>query len=215
MARFIISVLVVLVLFACGGGGGGGSGSSSDAAFVNIDVDNRNIETGQRMRIFIEIADILDQGVSIKIRHPEALLYVPNSSILRVGDGSVNFGPTEDVAEDTGGSGDDGGDDGGSGDTTPSPSPTPSSTPTSSGTPSGDSVNYDRRFLVYFISPSDLGDEGRGTLEFEVEGADALEEGLIEVDADPDNPNVANSREFSTSDPEFSMEDEISVSVGD
>lgn len=56
-----------------------------------------------------------------------------------------------------------------------------------------------------------------GTVEFQLVGKTAVNDGLIEVDADVDDPTVSNTTEFNISKPEFLAEDQqsISVQVGD
>jgi hypothetical protein len=70
-------------------------------------------------------------------------------------------------------------------------------------------------YLVYYISPDILDEEDRGTLFFELEGKDEIEEGSIEVDPDVDDPDIDNSTEFNIDDPQFGAEGEVSIEVRD
>ena len=56
-----------------------------------------------------------------------------------------------------------------------------------------------------------------GTVEVQIVGKTAVVDGLVEVDADVDDPGIADTIEFNMSKPEFLAEDQqsISVQVGD
>jgi hypothetical protein len=68
-------------------------------------------------------------------------------------------------------------------------------------------------FLVYYIAPDSLGRQKQGTLFFELEGRDSVDDGIIEVDADVDDPDINNSTEFDIERPEFQGEQESSIEV--
>jgi hypothetical protein len=69
------------------------------------------------------------------------------------------------------------------------------------------------RYLVFFLDQDLFGDDGRGTLTFQLKGSDKLTEGRIEVDADVNDPLVNDNNEFSVSNPEFGAEDDVTVDV--
>jgi hypothetical protein len=52
-----------------------------------------------------------------------------------------------------------------------------------------------------------------GTVELQLVGKLAVRDGLVEVDADVDDPGIADSVEFNLSKPEFLAEDQQSISV--
>ncbi len=81
----------------------------------------------------------------------------------------------------------------------------------------------DAIYLVFFL-PQKLFQTGsqdyngqQGTLTFQLVGRSEVEEGLVEVDPDVDDPDKDNTAEFDLANPEFVAEDEapISVVVGD
>jgi hypothetical protein len=53
----------------------------------------------------------------------------------------------------------------------------------------------------------------QGTLTFQLVGRQEVEEGLVEVDPDVDDPAIDNSVEFDLANPEFVAEDEAPISV--
>ena len=69
------------------------------------------------------------------------------------------------------------------------------------------------KFLVFYIPQSDFGENGRGVVEFLLEGAARVIEGELQVDADVDNPQISNESEFDPKNPEFVAEDFIAVTV--
>ena len=70
-------------------------------------------------------------------------------------------------------------------------------------------------YLVYYISPDQISEKEDGTLFFELEGRDSVEDGLIEIDPDVDDPTVENTTEFNIDEPEFGAEDAASIQVTD
>ena len=77
-------------------------------------------------------------------------------------------------------------------------------------------------YLVYYLPQKLFRRAGQqyagdpGTVEFQLVGKSAVHDGLIEVDADVDDPTVSNTTEFNISKPEFLAEDQqgITVQVG-
>jgi hypothetical protein len=70
-------------------------------------------------------------------------------------------------------------------------------------------------YLVYYISADQIGENEEGTLYFELEGKDSIEDGEIEVDPDVDDPAIDNATEFNTEEPQFGAEDQVSIQVTD
>ena len=69
-------------------------------------------------------------------------------------------------------------------------------------------------YLVFYISRTTFGDRGEGVLTFELEASADIENGLVEVDIDLDDPAVNNSTEFQVTTPEFNAQDTAFVRVG-
>ena len=70
-------------------------------------------------------------------------------------------------------------------------------------------------YLVYFLSKSIFSRSDDGELEFILEGVGEVIDGTIEVDVDLDNPDVSNSSEFDSSNPNFTGEVEAGIEVVD
>jgi hypothetical protein len=90
---------------ACGGGGGGSGGSDSffGAANVDVRVSPSKIDSGDRTQVQIELSDVHENGIAVKIRFPSGLRYVPGSSFLLIDSKEIDVDPTAvqtDNAED-------------------------------------------------------------------------------------------------------------------
>ena len=90
---------VILACSACGGGGGGGS-DFLGAARADISASPHAIDTGDRTLVEIQLSEIHENGISVKISYPEGLRYVEHSAFLRVRSIDIDVGPTENVAVD-------------------------------------------------------------------------------------------------------------------
>ena len=80
----ILILLVSLFLNFCGGGGGGGVSSAPDPAHVTIDANPSSIDSGDRTAVTVDIYDVNDLGISLKIRYPTGLDYVVSSAHLEI-----------------------------------------------------------------------------------------------------------------------------------
>ena len=75
------------------------------------------------------------------------------------------------------------------------------------------------RYLVFFIAQSSFKTSGQeyngesATVALQLEGIDAVTNGLIEVDPDVDDPLQDNGTEFSIDTPEFNAQAETSIAV--
>lgn len=90
---FIIS----LVVSACGGGGGGGGGFVG-AADLQLEVEPRVVDPGDRLFVRIRINEIHEDGIMLKLRFPSAIRYVRDSAMLyrdRGDDQGRAYPPTE------------------------------------------------------------------------------------------------------------------------
>lgn len=70
-------------------------------------------------------------------------------------------------------------------------------------------------YLVYFFSRSTIGENQSGRLELTLTGKSGVEDGHIEVDADVNDPNVADSKEFDAANPKFDAQDKTGIRVKD
>lgn len=74
-------------------------------------------------------------------------------------------------------------------------------------------------YLVFYIPQSSFRRGGQpyegesGTVVLQLEGTDAISDGLVEVDPDVDDPDQPNATEFSIATPEFDAEDKAYVTV--
>lgn len=96
MKKNIASLLILSLSFltaSCGGGGGGGS-DFVGAATVNISASPTRIDTADRTEITVNISEINENGIALKIRSPEGLQYVPDSAILIEQGSSIDVSPT-------------------------------------------------------------------------------------------------------------------------
>ncbi len=91
------ALLVTSGLLGCGGGGGGGGTTYSGAANVSIRATPSKIDTGSRTQVTIDISDVVESGIALKMRYPTGLKYVPSSAFLNVGEKEIDLTPTVNV----------------------------------------------------------------------------------------------------------------------
>ncbi|MCB0319564.1 MAG: hypothetical protein KDD60_01480 [Bdellovibrionales bacterium] len=83
------AVRVALVCFAfsslpaCGGGGGGDDGFAGSGR-IGVSVEPGNIDVGDRTRVRVDIFDVNEDGIIIKVLVPDALEYVEETGVLEV-----------------------------------------------------------------------------------------------------------------------------------
>lgn len=77
----------------------------------------------------------------------------------------------------------------------------------------GDERNYN--YLVFSLPRTLFDLENEAELTFEMTADGVVEEGLIEVDADINNPLIEDRDEFQFSNPDFTPEDFVEISVED
>jgi len=100
---FLTSLAISLssLVCACGGGGGGGDSAFVGAATVNISAQPSVIDSGDRTLLSINIGDVHENGIALKIRYPSGLRYVPASAVLLVHEGEEDVTPTVNaISED-------------------------------------------------------------------------------------------------------------------
>lgn len=88
-----------LALPACGGGGGGGGGDFVGAANASVSVSPEQIDTADRMLVRVDVSDVNESGIALKIKFPVGLVYVPSSSSLLVDGKPLDISPDVYVAE--------------------------------------------------------------------------------------------------------------------
>jgi hypothetical protein len=92
------ATLLSSITAGCGGGGGGGGDTTySGAANVSIKASPSKIDTGSRTQVSIDISDVVEGGIALKIRYPIGLKYVPSSAFLNVGEKELDLTPTINV----------------------------------------------------------------------------------------------------------------------
>lgn len=86
--------MILAFLLGCGGGG---SSAPIGPAEVRLELSPNKIDSGDVTTVTVSVSDVETQGVALKIRYPEALGLVRNSSKLFVNGESRSFTPTENV----------------------------------------------------------------------------------------------------------------------
>jgi hypothetical protein len=160
---------VCLAVSGCGGGGGDGFAGSGR---VDMSLEPRRIDVGDRTRIVVQISEVNRDGVLIKLHFPDALSYVGNTASLTVDGVEGVIEPDVDVIGD----------------------------------------NQDR-YIVFFFSQADFGNNQRGTLVLELQADASVIKGRVEVDIDVDDPDINNLFEFSVDDPRFQVDDSEDIEV--
>ena len=89
-----LAIASCLVFSAAGCGGGGGNGDNFyGAAKVSVTAKPTRIDTGDRTQVKMELSEIHENGIAVKIRFPSGLVYVPGSSFLEVGPKEIDVDP--------------------------------------------------------------------------------------------------------------------------
>src|SRR4051812_16568211 len=79
-----VPVSALVLLSGCGEGGGGGGDEFIGAAEVNVRSSPSEIDTGDRTKVEVLVREVADDGIILKVRFPDGLLYVPDSSQMIV-----------------------------------------------------------------------------------------------------------------------------------
>jgi hypothetical protein len=88
-----------LALTSCGGGGGGSD--FFGAGVVSIAISPSDIDVGDQARVRVQVSEANEDGIILKVRFPDGLRYVPNSSVFEPNDQSeVDFAPDVNVTTD-------------------------------------------------------------------------------------------------------------------
>lgn len=101
LSIFVASLSLVfgicLALSGCGGGGGDGFAGSGR---VDISLEPRRIDVGDRTRIVVQVSEVNRDGVLLKLHFPDALSYVGNTASLTVDGSEEVVEPDVDVIGD-------------------------------------------------------------------------------------------------------------------
>ena len=98
-AQLITGLIACFALIGCGGGSGGGD-TFSGAALVAISSTPSQIDAGDRTKVTIDISQVHPDGIALKLRFPDGLRYVPNSSVVIVGGNKSDSGPAVNISKD-------------------------------------------------------------------------------------------------------------------
>ncbi|MCI5064229.1 hypothetical protein MRY87_00740 [bacterium] len=100
MKKFSLPALcaVLLLLSACGGGGG--DDSFSGAGGVVLSLQPSSIDVGDRTRVTLNIFEVNEDGVVVKVNFPEALSYVGGTAKLVIDGDEEEIEPDESVDGD-------------------------------------------------------------------------------------------------------------------
>jgi hypothetical protein len=182
-SAYAVVSLSALALLGCGSGGGS-DGGFVGAARINLSVSPDVIDTNDRARVSIDIEDVIDTGIVLKVRYSTKLAYAVNTAKLKVRseDSSTVITPT--IMDQT--------------------------------------SNW--KYLVFFLPRSlfgDLNDDSSSdqiqsepaTLTLELIGKGRLADGIIEGDADVNDPTIPDGEEFNIQSPGFEAETEASIQV--
>ncbi len=100
---FLVTSFVASVV-GCGGGGGDDSSDFSGAATVSLKLTPSQLDSGDRTLVSVEVGDVHPNGIALKFRYPDGLVYVPKSSVLIVDEDGSRISPRVNVASTDGGS---------------------------------------------------------------------------------------------------------------
>lgn len=98
----ILLALIGLISLLSGCGGGGGGDGFIGAAQVSISATPNRIDTGDRTQLRISISEVHENGIALKIHHPDGLTYVRDSATLIVEGADIDTGPLNNVSSETG-----------------------------------------------------------------------------------------------------------------
>jgi hypothetical protein len=96
---FLLVATITSTAIGCGGGGGGG-GEFVGAANVSVRCTPKKIDSGDRTQVRIELSNVHENGIAVKIRYPSGLRYVPSSSFLMINERELDASPTVNSTSD-------------------------------------------------------------------------------------------------------------------
>jgi len=91
---------ILLPIVGCGGGGGGGD-DFVGAANVSVSSSPNRIDSGDRTQVRIELSNVHEDGIAVKVRFSSGLRYVPSSSFLMIDEREIDVSPTVNATDDT------------------------------------------------------------------------------------------------------------------
>ncbi len=89
-----MTALAACTTLAACGGGGGSSDTFVGAADASISTTPSTIDSGDRTEVSIELWNVHENGVMVKVRFPEGLKYVRSSAILLTSEDDTDISPT-------------------------------------------------------------------------------------------------------------------------
>lgn len=100
--QLLLAGLLASLLIGCGSDGGSDD-DFSGAARLQLDITPKDVDTGDRISGTVEIRDIYEGGIILKIQYPAALSYVASTSYVRYNGGSrVDLSPTTEATSSSG-----------------------------------------------------------------------------------------------------------------
>ena len=101
LSALMASALCSVLLTGCGGGGGGGGGDNFiGAANLRVKASPKKIDTGDRTQITIEVSEVNEAGILLKVKFPKGLSYVLSSAFLNVDSNEIDIGPDKNLTKD-------------------------------------------------------------------------------------------------------------------
>ena len=100
----LLALSLAASLVGCGGGGGDDSSDFSGAATVSLSLAPSDIDSGDRTLVSVYVGDVHANGIALKFRYPDGLVYVPKSSMLVVDEKEIKISPRVNVTSTDGGS---------------------------------------------------------------------------------------------------------------
>lgn len=96
----LLCCVTSLNLAGCGSSGGGGGEDFVGAANVSVRSSPRRIDSGDRAQVDIELSEVHENGIAVKVRYATGLRYVPGSAFLLIGDRELDVSPTANITDD-------------------------------------------------------------------------------------------------------------------
>lgn len=97
---FVLAIMLGTSFSGCGGGGGGGDDTFIGAALVAVTSAPSEIDAGDRTQVTVDISQVHPDGIALKLRFPDGLRYVLDSSTLIINENKVDASPTVNLSKD-------------------------------------------------------------------------------------------------------------------
>lgn len=93
LTALLAALFSATALLGCGGGGGDGESDFSGASTTSLNLTPSEIDSGDRALIEMSVGDVHENGIALKLRYPEGLVYVPSSAKIIVDDKETALTP--------------------------------------------------------------------------------------------------------------------------